>query len=61
MIEFIYHDNIKKEIASIKKRFRCIDEGLSAFERMSEVQFNPNNPKQIISPGKLHRVANNDV
>lgn len=61
MIDFIYHDNIQKEIAAIERRFRNIREGLSMFERLCEVQFNPINPKQIIAPAKLHRVFQNEV
>ena len=61
MIEFIYHDNIEKEIAAIERRFRNIRVGLSAFERLCQVQFNPINPKQVIAPAKLHRIFQNDI
>ena len=61
MIEFFYHDGIHKEIAALERRFRTIREGLAAFERLCEVQFNPTNPKQVIAPAKLHRVTQNDI
>ena len=61
MIEFLYHDGIQKEIAAQERRFRAIRDGLSAFERLCEVQFNPTNPRQVIAPAKLHRVTQNDI
>ena len=61
MIEFLYHDGINKEIAALERRFRTIRGGLSAFERLCEVQFNPTNPRQVIAPAKLHRVTQNDL
>ncbi len=54
MIQFLYHDGIQKEIAALERRFRTIRGGLSAFERLCEVQFNPTTPRQVISPAKLH-------
>lgn len=61
MIEFLYHDSIQKEIAALERRFRTIRGGLSAFERLCEVQFNPTNPRQVIAPAKLHRIRQNDI
>ncbi len=61
MIEFIYHDGIQKEIAAFKRRFSQIDDGISIFQRLCEVQFNPTNPKQVIAPAKLHRITQNAI
>lgn len=61
MIEFLYHDGIQKEIAAIERRFRRIRNGLSAFERLCEVQFHPTNPRQVIAPAKLHRITQNNI
>ncbi len=61
MIQFWYHDGIQKEIAALERRFRTIRDGLSAFERLCEVQFNPTSPRQVIAPAKLHRVTQNDI
>ena len=61
MIEFLYHDGIQKEIAVLERRFRRTRDGFTAFERLSEVQFHPTNPKQIIAPAKLHRITQNDI
>lgn len=61
MIEFIYHDGIQKEIAAFERRFPHIHDGLSSFERLCEVQFNPTEPRQVIAPGKLHRLTQNDI
>jgi hypothetical protein len=61
MIQFLYHDGIRKEIAALERRFRTIDDGLSAFERLCEVQFNPTSPRQVVAPAKLHRIMQNDI
>ena len=61
MIEFLYHEDIQKEIATLERRFRTLGAGLSSFERLCEVQFNPTNPRQVIAPAKLHRVTQNDI
>lgn len=61
MIQFLYHDSFQKEIAALEKRFRTIRDGLAAFERLCDVQFNPTDPRQVIAPGKLHRITQNDV
>ena len=61
MIEFLYHDGIQKEIATLERRFRTIRDGLSSFERLCGVQFHPTSPRQVIAPAKLHRVTQNDV
>ena len=61
MIQFLYHDGIQKEIAATERRFRTIRGGLSAFERLCEVQFNPTSPRQVIAPAKLHRITQNEI
>jgi hypothetical protein len=61
MIQFLYHDGIQKEIAALGGRFRTIRDGLTAFEKLCEVQFNPTNPRQVIAPAKLHRITQNNI
>ena len=61
MIQFLYHDGIQKEIAALERRFRTIRNGLSAFERLCEVQFNPTSPRQVIASAKIHRITQNDI
>jgi len=61
MIEFLYHDGIQKEIAALERRFRRIRDGLAAFELLCKVQFHPINPRQVVTPAKLHRVTQNDL
>jgi len=61
MIQFLYHDGIHKEIAALERRFRTIRDGLSAFERLCEVQFNPTSPRQVIAPAKIYRITQNDI
>jgi hypothetical protein len=60
-MQFLYHDGFEKEIAALKRRFRTIRDGVMAFERLCEVQFNPTSPRQVIAPAKLHRVTQNDI
>ncbi len=61
MIQFLYHDGVQKEIAALERRFRTLRKGLSIFERLCEIQFNPVNPSQVIAPAKLHRIKQSDV
>ena len=61
MIEFLYHDGIRKEIAILERRFHGIQDGLKSFERLCEVQFNPTRPSQVIAPAKLHRISQNNI
>lgn len=61
MMEFLYHDGFQKEIAALERRFRHLQDGLLAFQRLCEVQFNPAIPKQVIAPAKLHRVTQNNM
>lgn len=62
MIEFLYHDAIKKEIAALKRRFSKLEsEGFKRFELLCLKQFNPIRPQQVIGPGKLHRISQNDI
>lgn len=61
MLNFFSHFSFEKELADLKRQFNKIDEGLDAFKKLCEVQFNPVSPKQIIAPAKLHRVTQNDI
>ena len=61
MIEFVYHDGLQKEIAALERRFRQLRDGFQRFELLCQVQFNPNDPKQVVAPAKLHRVTQNDL
>lgn len=62
MIEFLYHDAIRKEIAALERRFSNLrTEGFRRFELLCQKQFNPVRPEQVIGPGKLHRIKQNDI
>lgn len=61
MLQFLYHNGIQNEISALKKKYKTINDGIAAFERLCEVQFNPENPKQVIAPAKLHRITQNDI
>jgi len=60
-IQFLYHDNIQKEIFKLERKFPAVRQGFSAFERLCEIQFHPTAPRQIITPAKLHRLAQNSI
>jgi len=60
MLDFILHPSFEKEAAKLKRRF-LLDKGLQSFQRLCEVQFDPTNPQQVITPAKLHRVTQNDL
>ncbi len=61
MIEFVSHPSYEAEVASLKKRFQGIEDALASFEKLCGFQFHPNTPKQVLAPGKLHRVIQNDI
>lgn len=61
MIDFIYHPRFEKEIATLKRRFLNIKEGLESFQRLCEVQFHPIEPQRVIAPAKLHRITQNHI
>lgn len=55
MLNFLSHPSFDKEAAKINGRFPFFD-GFHSFKKICEVHFDPINPKQIIAPGKLHRI-----
>lgn len=63
MIEFLYHDSLGKEIDHLERgKIRHLREkGFKSFERLCQLQFHPTSPQQVIGPGKLHRVTQNDT
>ncbi len=62
MIQFVYHDSIRKEIAALKRRFSKLEsEGFTRFELLCQKQFHPVRPQQVIGPGKLHRISQNEI
>jgi hypothetical protein len=60
-IQFFYHDNIQKEISKLERKIIAIRQGFSIFERLCETQFHPTAPQQVITPAKLHRLAQNSI
>lgn len=61
MIEFRDHESFEKEISILERRFKNIRMSLRGFHKLCEIHFHPLNPSPRISPGKLHRVIQNDV
>lgn len=60
MLNFFNHSKFEKEAADIQRRFNSFEESFIAFKRICEVHFDPINPQQVIAPGKLHRIKNQD-
>lgn len=61
MITFVSHPSYDFELAELKRRFRNIDDAIESFEKLCEFQFDPETPKQVLAPGKLHRVTQNAI
>lgn len=61
MIDFIPHPSFEPEIADLKRRSQNIDDAIASFKKLCEFQFHPETPKQVLAPGKLHRVTQNDI
>lgn len=53
------HDSFDKEFKKILKNHRQLDDGLKKAKKLLETQFDPNNPQDVIGPGKIHRVTAN--
>lgn len=60
MLEFLTHPYFDKEATAIQRRFPAFNQGLEAFKKICEVHFDPIFPKQVIAPGKLHRIKGLD-
>lgn len=61
MIEFRDHEGFLKETFELKRRFSQIEASLEHFKKLCESHFHPTNPQAKISPGKIHRVTQNDI
>jgi hypothetical protein len=61
MLQFYCHPDFEKEAAKLKGRFNHLDEAIEDFKRLSNVQFDPISPKQVIAPAKIHRVTQKDL
>ncbi len=57
MLNFLLHSHFEKETAAMKRRFPAFDEALESFKMLANVQFATENPRQVIAPGKIHRVC----
>jgi hypothetical protein len=55
MLNFVYHPTYLKHIAALERRFPQVKQGVEAFKRLCDFQFDPVQPRQVIAPAKLHR------
>lgn len=53
------HDSFDKEFKKLLKKHRQLSDGLKKARKLLEAQFDPNDPQDVIGPGKLHRVTSN--
>lgn len=60
MIEFLLHQRFEKEFAALQRRFPKVETGLNSLKRICETHFHPLTPRQVLPPGKLHRVSEGD-
>ena len=55
------HDSFEREFKRLCKKHTCLEDGLRKVKKLLEAQFDPIAPKEIIGPGKLHRVTANQT
>ena len=60
MIEFRNHDSFETEIILFERRFKNVRMSLDRFHTLCEIHFHPTEPSIRISPGKIHRITQND-
>ena len=60
MLEFLAHPHFDKEAAAVQRRFPAFNKGFESFKKICEVHFDPVLPKQVLAPGKLHRIKGLD-
>lgn len=61
MLNFFSHPKFEKEAERAKQRSTYFDEALISFEKLCQVQFNTENPRMVIAPGKLHKLFDGAV
>ncbi len=58
---WLEHDSFGREFKKFSNKFPSSIKGLEAVKKLLEAQFDPSNPKEIIAPGKIHRVHQNAI
>lgn len=58
---WLEHDSFVREFKKFSKKFPGVIPGLEAVKKLLNTQFDPTNPREIIAPGKIHRVQQNAV
>jgi len=61
MIDIQYHTAFEKDIVALRRRFSKFQEALEILERLCQDQFHPTEARQVIAPGKIHRISQNDA
>jgi hypothetical protein len=55
------HDGFVKELKKICGKYPQVDDGVAKVKKLLAVQFDPLQPKEVIAPGKIHRVHGNNI
>ena len=55
------HDDFTVELKKICKKYSQVDDGIERVKRLLSTQFDPQNPAEVIAPGKIHRVSSDTV
>ena len=55
------HNTFTREFKKFSKKFVTAKRDFEAVKKLLGTQFDPLNPKEIISPGKIHRVQQNAI
>ena len=58
---WLEHSSYIKEFEKFSRKFVSAQQGLEALKKLLETQFDPLDPREIIAPGKIHRVHQNAV
>lgn len=58
---WLEHDAFSREFKKFSKKFSGAQKGQDALKKLLAIQFDPANPKEIIPPGKIHRVHQNAI
>jgi hypothetical protein len=53
------HDGFEKDFKRLSKKWSTLGKGIEAAKKLLATQFDATNPIEVIAPGKIHRITNN--
>lgn len=60
-MQWLEHEAFGRELKKLKKKYPGVGDGLEKIKRLLAVQFDPNDPKEVIAPAKIHRLHQNAI